>query len=44
MNEDNRSRLAQAVVAIENHRYVGFYDWYGIGELMAAAREVVVNA
>lgn len=31
-------RLRTAVTAIENHRYAGFYDWFGIGELIDAAR------
>jgi hypothetical protein len=34
------ARLEAAVIAIEQHRYAGFYDWYGIGELVDAAREM----
>lgn len=36
--------LRAAVEAIEDHRYLGFYDWAHIGELLSAARAVVETA
>lgn len=37
------TRLEAAVTAVEQHRYAGFYDWHGIGELVDAAREVTAG-
>lgn len=34
-------RLRAAISAIEDHSYAGFYDWFGIAELLDAARDVV---
>lgn len=40
---ESMTRLDVAVTAVEQHRHAGFYDWYGIGELMNAARAVVAS-
>jgi hypothetical protein len=41
---EDMDRLRSALTAIEDHRYQGFYDWFGIGELIAAARGVLRGA